>query len=360
MKKVSIITIHVGFNFGSILQTIASTKVFRDLGCDPIVVNYIPRRVTYLQYFKDSFCSLFVFLRRMLALPNVVINKHIYQGYLKKYARVSKPIYSSEDFKKSCPAADIYVTGSDQVWNTSHNEGLDSHYFYDGINGYKISYASSIGKETLNDEEKFFFRSELASYYHISVREASAVRLMREIGIEAVQLIDPTFMLDKNEWCQYMGKRKIRDPYLLVYLPYNIVDESLIYNDARRIAAKRKLKIVTFTWSIVINRQADITVKYASPGDFLSLIYYADVVLTNSFHGTAFSINLNKEFWTYSPSAFATRIKSILSLCHLSNRFVENRQHIDLDTEKIDYTQTNMILVSERQRAISFLKDSIN
>lgn len=359
MKNISFITIHIGSNFGSNLQTIATAQVFKMLGFNSTVVNYIPPRVTYKRFWQIAFSSPLKFCKKIIALPLFWINKNIYNGYLAKHCNVSKPIYNEEDFASKCPKADYYVTGSDQVWNFKHNEGLDTHYFFEGIKGKKIAYASSIGMEYLSKEEQLSLKKYLKDYEAISVREVSAKKQLQALGIEATHVLDPTLMLNKEQWSKYISKRIEQDNYILVYLPYNITDEEVIYRTIRKIAKQKQLKVVTFSWTYFTNRKADKTYRFCNPCDFLSLMYYADFVVTNSFHGTAFSINLDKQFWVYMPSKFSTRVESLLELCKINNRQLMDEINTETINEVIDYTVVNSILNKERQKAFDFLRNAL-
>lgn len=364
MKRAVLITIHLGSNFGSILQTVASASVLRKMSCEIEVVNYIPDRCTWKRFFRNSFGKWWSFARHLfIGFPIIALNKHIYNSYLRKYVAVSNPIYTSDDFIAVCPKADIYVTGSDQVWNSIHNEGLDKHYYFDGFpeGTIKIAYSSSIGRESLDEWEYNEVKRMLGTYKAISVREASAKILIESMGYKATHLLDPTFMLDRNDWKKYMGKRKISHPYVLVYLPYNIHDKGLIYQSVRKLAAVKNLNIVAFSWGIRPEKFADKTIFFANPGDFLSLMFHADYVVTNSFHGTAFSVNLNKQFWVYMPTGFGTRIQSILDLCSLQSRLLQPDEVINNDkmVQVIDYAPVNSILGNERRKAYDFLKKAL-
>lgn len=356
--KASLITIHVGFNFGSILQTIASVEVLKGFGTDVEVVNYVPNRVRP-KYFLSGANGFMRRIKRVLLYPNFLLNTRIYQNYLRKYCRLSSPIYNDDRFVDKCPKADIYITGSDQVWNSVHNEGVDKRYFFEGIGGRFISFSSSFGREVIPDAEAEYVKTALKRYSAVSVREESAVALLSSLGIRSEQLMDPTFLLDRFEWEGFMTDRRLKEPYVLVYAPYNIVDEVAIYNTARKIAAQRKCKVVTFSWDLFRNKYADITVKYASPGDFLMLMKNADFVITNSFHGTAFSINLNKQFAVFKPSSFFTRIESILSLCGLDGRVANDVISDEVLNTSIDYSKVNEILETEREKAKSFLSRNL-
>ena len=363
MKKIAaFITVHVGTNFGSVLQSIATAKVIDSIGLIPLLVNYIPDRVTYRRFFKKMFRGIVPFVKSIVFLPNFIRNNHIYSSYLAKYCPMSEPIYDGDDFASKCPNADFYITGSDQVWNSKHNEGFNDRYFYAQLpqEAIRISYASSIGETSLDKEHYAKIKKLLSNYRAISVREDSARQLIEDMGLKAVHLLDPTFMLNKDEWQSYMSPRKISDDYILVYTPYNTLDKQAIFEAAYAIAKEKNLKVVTFSWDWRGDKMADQTIRYANPGDFLSLMHYATYVITNSFHGTAFSINLNKQFSVFMPSAFSTRISSIIELCGLQSRMVLAKFSIEQSKEIIDYTTVNKVLDAEREKSIEFLKQALS
>ncbi len=355
--NVAFITIHIGSNFGSNLQTIATSRILTELGHNPICINYIPERVTQKRYWKSSLSSPVGFLKNVILYPKWCINKYIFKKYLTKYVRLTKAIYRTDNFVKCCPKVPVYITGSDQVWNTKYNEGIDTHYFFEGVEGTKIAFASSIGSDSLSSEEIKIFPSLLKSYKSISVREQEAQKALESIGIKSTLLLDPTFLLSKEEWSNYMTKRLIKSPYLCVYTPYNTVDKDVIYRAARIVANKNGLKVVTFGLGYTKERLSDKTIYYANPGDFLSLMANADYTITNSFHGTAFSVNLNKQFSVFLPSGFTSRISSLLNILNLSSRIINNENQ--LTDEKIDYTRINDLLTEERKRSVAFLKENL-
>lgn len=365
MKSASLITIHVGSNFGSNLQTIATCEVLRDLGVDATVVNYIPPRVScrhpYKAMYKTSFPKM---IWRTLYLPFGLYRQSVYRrqyvDYLASYCRVSAPIYAEDDFVKMCPPADYYITGSDQVWNITHNQGVDTHYFWEGILGVKISFASSIGNESLTVEEKAAFKKYLPNYKAISVREESARNCLQDLGFKAEQLLDPTFMLDLSAWKKFASRRLVEESYICVYLPYNVADKDLIYKSIRKISERKNLKVVTFSFTHRKDKYADRSFCNVNPSDFLSLMLNADIVMTNSFHGLAFSINLNKQFFAYMPSGFKTRLTSILKLCGLEDRALSSEISDDAIDRIIDYAPVNAILERERQKALDFLNKALS
>lgn len=354
--KIAFITIHIGINVGSNLQAIATSDVLKEAGHDPVLINYIPPRVTYKRYWEYARRSIKSFVWQILNFPFTYLLNKKFEAFQKKHCAITKPIYDTDDFQSVLPKADIYMTGSDQVWNFKHNEGFDYHYFFKGIEGRKVSFASSIGMDSLSQKESEILGKELVQFEKITVREDKAVDLLKGLNINSEQLIDPTLLLTSNDWKKYMTNKVLNRPYVLVYHPYNIADIDAIYNVARKVAQHKNLLVVAFTWGYKHIKLADKTIFNASSGDFLSLMYHADYIVTNSFHGTAFSINFNKPFWVLAPSHFSSRITSIGRLLNIEDRFITSTPTEDAIDKLIDYESVNKILAKERKRAMTFLK----
>lgn len=358
----SLITIHAIQNFGSSLQTIATCNILRNLGIKPLVINYIrPRdRLLYLLFdiFKEK--SVFLSIKLLFIFPYKFYIQNKFDKYLKKYCILTKPIYTNDDFLSKCPKTDFYITGSDQVWNVQYNGGVDTRYFWQGIKGPKISFASSLGNCELTEDEKKNYPTLLSDYKAISVRESSAKKSLEDIGFHVTHVLDPTMMFNRYEWQQYASPRLVKQPYIYVYLPYNTENIAMIYKSIRKIAAKRFLKVVTSKLSSFSKeRYADETFCFCNPSDFISLMTNAEYVVTSSFHGAAFAINLNKQFWVYMPSKFSSRISSIINLCGLQTRILTSEIMESQIYEVIDYNQVNAILENERDKTMDFLKEAL-
>lgn len=363
-RSAIIVTIHVGSNFGSVLQTYATEYILRQLGFDAKILNYIPPRVTYSRYFKNMFNDVWRIPKKMIAFPIFVLNKYIYMGFVRRNCHLTCPYYSIGDIKKNMPKADVYITGSDQVWNSIYNEGVDEVYYFTFLppESRIIAFSSSFGRMQLPKDEEILVRSYLSRYKYISVREKSAKAILDKMGIkDVVNLLDPTILINREIWTNNLIKRRVeRNPYLLVFAPYNTVSEVLIYATATKIARKKNLKIVTFSWGVFTNKRADKTYRFASPEVFLSLMCYASCVITNSFHGTAFAINFNRPLWVYEPSDFSTRLISILDQTQLRHRLLGDVISDNLIDQEIDYKVVNEILEIERSKALGFLKKALN
>ena len=359
--RIGLLTVHVGSNFGSVLQAVATAKILSEMGNEVEVINYIPPRMTISGFIKKR-KSLMNKIKAVLGLPIMGLNKYIYGGFLKKNVALTKPFYNKEAIAQQC-RYDAYIVGSDQVWNSVHNDGIDLTYYLNFESpGKHIAFSSSFGRDKLPQDEFTTVKNLLKTFSYISTRENSGVKILSKMGFDnAIQTIDPTFLLSKNEWGCYASNRLIVEPYLLIYTPYNILDNTVIHEAAKTIADERKLKIVTFGWDFRKDKQVDKTMLFASPADFLSLMQHAEYVITNSFHGTAFSIILNRQFIVFPPSHFVVRIQSILEFVDLNDRLVSTQENIKILLESpIEYAPVNEKVKSAKELALKFLDKALN
>lgn len=361
--KIVIITLHRVFNYGSILQAYATQKVFEKNGCKVEIVDYITEQRTNRKLFLElpdnivdnhASKSIYIFLRFF----SVLIKKLIFGSFLRKHCNLTSQRYiTSEDIIKNPPEADIYVTGSDQVWNSKYNEGIDKGFFLEFApkDKIKISFASSFGKSQLDENERNTIKEYLGRYNAISVREDDARQIIREMGYNSEWIIDPTLQLKKEEWLGIASPRLVKERYLILMLLYNEDNGATEY--AREIADKKGLKLIKLSWELIKPHKVDRLLTHRSPQDFLSLFFYADFVVTNSFHGLAFSINFNRQFVMVPRNEFNSRIESLLRLTGLENRLVNTtEQAIQVSKEIIDYNMVNKKIEMERTKANEFVE----
>ncbi len=146
--------------------------------------------------------------------------------------------------KKDPPKADIYVSGSDQVWNSKYNHGVDGSYYLNFVESkHKYSFVSSFGRDRLSDTEAEQVEPMLQDFVALTVREQSAVSILNKMGINGFCLIDPTLQISKDEWNRLANKRLVSEKYLLLFLLYNEDNGASEY--ARKIADNTGLKLVS-------------------------------------------------------------------------------------------------------------------
>lgn len=365
--KVGILTMHRVIHFGSVLQAYALQQTLFKIGIDNEIIDYVYPNYKHknIPLLKQIISKIKIFIYKCInGNKNTELNKIKYFIY-KKLIRSKREYASPLMLKYFCPKYDIYLTGSDQVWNTDYLKG-DTSFFFSFIKNKKakkISYASSFGKFTFTGVKATKWLANLDSYNAISVRETKAAQIIKNIkNIDPEIVLDPTLLLDKNDWIEF-AKNCINleeDKYILVYVltyawnpfPYA---ENLIKHYESELGYKIK---VLEPQSLFEKNPNWEYINNISPEEFISLFSNASLVITTSFHGTAFSINLETPFFSIINDTNKDnddRIKSLLDIVGLNERGIINNSNFPNFT-KPDFKDATYKLKKEREKSISFLK----
>lgn len=243
-----------------------------------------------------------------------------FEAFINKEFRQTE-VLSDATIHRLADEYNVAIVGGDQVWNPTWS---NENYFLDFVkSGKRVAFSCSIGKDYLTDSEKNWVEENIETINAVSVREDLANKLLQGMGIDSIQIPDPVFLLTREEWQTFGGDEpKISEPYLFSYL---LGEDSERRVEIKEFARRHGLKIVTIPHlSNRINKNdigyADIDVIDAGPKEFVNLICNANFVMTDSFHGTAFSLILNKPFKCFSrfgnkdKDAQNSRLKSVLKL----------------------------------------------
>ena len=353
------ITCHSAFNYGAILQTYALYKYLTNCGLTGKVIDYQPK------YFNKAKTNniLKKIVRPILRYPDLKKGKKVFGNFLKENVCLTTKMKDRTDLLEHLEKSKVYITGSDQVWNCSDGGvGNDDSFFLDFVSdkeSKKVSYAASIAMSKLNSEQEERFKKLLDDFTYISVREKTAVDLLRNLGIDNVeQVVDPVYLLNENDWKELVKKSKLKkklenERYILVY---GFLQQKNVYEYARKLGKNMSLKI--FNVNTMIEDYLLKTDKYfwnVAPEDFLALIYYSTEVVTNSFHGLSFSIIFQKNFHLFGKNGNSnSRMFDMARLVGLENRIIKNSNEIL--TNEIDYSSVKKIL----EKSISSSKEYIN
>lgn len=362
MVKAAIVTLHRVYNYGSALQAYATQVIFQRAGYDTTIVDYITPQRTKKQIMKNaaagSNIGMSSVVYHIFKLFSIFLKELTFGRFLKKNLNLTKKYITADDLKKDPPVADLYITGSDQTWNSTYNEGIDGGFFLDFVpeGKPKAAFVASFGKDIFDKEEVEKTIPYIKEYKRISVREDSGLQILRQLGRnDGIQLIDPTLQLSKEEWMKIASKRLVKEPYLILMLLYNEDNHATEY--ARKIADEKGLKLVKISWELKKPLLVDKLFTHRSPADFLSLFAYADFVVTNSFHGLAFSLNLEKQFIIVSRNEFNSRIESLLTITGLTDRMVSSETDaVKQSEEVIEYEFINNKLKEEREKANRYIE----
>ncbi|MBY7919501.1 polysaccharide pyruvyl transferase family protein [Vibrio fluvialis] len=360
MKQVSIVTFHKAHNYGAVLQAYALRKQVEALGCIVDFYDYSP------EWLVDKY-SLHKSIKKHPL--NFVMRKYI--AHLLDYKRRKNRYFGFERFiaeflpirkiKSNSSEVDHLILGSDQIWNPSITKGFDSKCFglIPELSAKNIvSYAASMENIDRNEQEILDFTKLLKNIDHVSVREDS----LKEFVIEqsgnknVTQVLDPTLLIDKNEWYEIAKEIPFEENYLLVYENYIDKNTNMI---AKQIAEKLKLKILTITPSASWQHPKDY-LSGVCPLEYLGLFKNAKFVLTTSYHGLAFSINFNIPFLSLKvKNGVNRRADSLLSLLNLEDYLVDSNKFDFNNYHQIDFEKLNTRLIDERAKSIKFLQKSL-
>lgn len=363
--KIKTITCHDVYNHGASLQAFALQTYLNCLGHDVEIIDYKPDYLS--NHYKLWSVSNPVFdkpvdkqLYLLAKLPGRLIalrRKRKFDEFTQKYLRLTPHRYhSNEELKTNPPKADVYIAGSDQIWNTLFQNGRDEAFYLDFVpKGTKrIAYAASFATKDVVEEYKPFVRRMLQSFDSISLRERISLPLLESLGRkDGVAVCDPVFLLSREQWNNILPASSIEEKYLLVYDTEN---SNKIRDIAQSISKERKLKI----FNISSSRKSYVDKDFwaSSPIDFVQLIRDAEFVVSNSFHATAFSLIFHREFCVVNRSeAINERMLSLLEQYGLQDRLITNK--IENLSASIDYSKVQPEIERDIEASKQYLRDAI-
>lgn len=374
MKKVGIITYHHHYNYGTALQAFALQKAISMLdGYDAEIIDYRfenERRLSRTQLILLRIRRAGVYVKewkrisRLMKYADVLNAKNCsFNKFFKNELKTSQdvfPLYS--DLVKSAPKYDIYVTGSDQTWSPKIGFNPAMFLEFASAKGYKIAYAPSIGVANLSKTEADYLNVHLQPYDAISCRETIGREALQKVvkGKTITCVLDPTLLLNSEDWNNLAVAPQIKQPYILCYF---IGDRPYYRIIAKQLSIDLDLPLffIPVSWQDV--GEGNNLISEAGPKEFLGLFRDARLVLTDSFHGTAFSINYHKSFYSFTKieggkkAMDNSRLYDILSKVHLEDRLIDNPAKIVFTD--IDYSEVDKILSKEREISWEFLKNAL-
>lgn len=309
MKKqgymIKTITCHDVYNAGASLQAYALSAYLKNLGHQVEIIDYKPDYLMHYElwgvknpkYNRPILREIY----NVLKLPGRVKErcsqrKKAFDDFKKEYLTVTEKTFrSNEELERVCLDADIFFTGSDQIWNTVFQNGKDPAFYLDfaPTNAIRASYAASFATEDVAEEYKRQVGLWISKLDFVSVREQSGMKILKGLGVrEAQQVVDPVFLLSKSEWESLLSDEGTDEDYLFVY---DFDHNEELNSRAVALAKKHGWKIYSF----FPNSNSDQCFFHKGPLEFVGLIKNAKMVLSNSFHATAFSIIFEKQFIVY-------------------------------------------------------------
>lgn len=373
--KIAWITVHRTLNYGTMLQAYACNRILREFGYDTLLVDYYRSKdyrdssfqtpLSYYRFRKRAADAKNLRERLALALKSAASYRStkrfhaICDAFLREHLTLTEPYDSSEALKRDPPRADLYCAGSDQIWNTEYNGGIDEAFYltFAPQGRAKLSFASSIGLDRLTEEDGKRVRELLSEFSAISVREESAKSLLGQLGLVSTAVLDPTLLLDAAQWEQLASKPLLDEPYLLIY---KLKGDGRLDRAAHEIARQRKLKIVRLAFGHAGKAADETTVILPEVGEFLSLMKNASFVVTNSFHGACFSINFNRQFLAVTRERYNSRLTNVLEKTGLTDRLLTRDAADATALPDIAFEAVNRRLDAERRNARAWLREALD
>lgn len=369
--KIKTITFHRAHNHGSVLQAYALQTFLsgycklKGIDCDYKIIDYYPEIQKRLYSVFKPNTSIKNIIKNIIALRyyNALRKRHDkFDSFVCDYLKLTNTYDTVNSLKQNPPEADLFISGSDQIWNVRAHDSSTVYYFdFETEKTKKISFAASFGPLTIDWEKynKDFYRKALLSYDDISVREDdSAANVMELTGESAKVLADPTFLLNKEQWAEIENTDiKPNHPYILLYA---LEPSKRQLNIVNHISKKLQLPVVVLRY----NNKNDWFNSYekhydAGPREFLSYVKHAELVLTTSFHGTAFSIIYKKPFYVIDGLK-DSRISSILKKTGLTTRSIEYLSGANsVNLHNPDFTEAKLFIERNYTDSVNFIKRNL-
>lgn len=350
IMKIAIFTFGHSFNCGTSLQAFALQKTIQRLDPDGdcVLINHYTKKPDRIPLFvrKPSIKYLkgYIYLKGARKAQRDFLNNNA-------VVRPKKPLMKDE-LSAYVRDFDYVIAGSDQVWNPVFTPGEHPlRFLLDFVedDNKKLAYAPSLGVKELPEAYIEEFQYYLKKFKHLSVRETAGQELINRLtGICPPVVVDPTFLLNKEEWSQYKTLLNKKDYIFLYEKEANPELEQFAY----KLGEKKGLKVIR-------KRYADLALEddcglwFIHPGHWIDLIANASYVVTSSFHGVAFSINFNKQFFVLNSGSTSSRVDELLNRFNLQSRRV-GLEAQDVD-EQIDYSKINTALDEWRKHSFDIL-----
>lgn len=358
-KRTAVITFHRALNYGAILQAFALENILVKIGVQAEIIDYrCPHIECVYRPFDVRHCkNLSSGTKKCVKSFELIKKRHNFNEFTKRYLSLTKKCGTTKDLQRTALEFETIITGSDQVLNPNAVGG-DFSYFLDFADSdtKKIAYAASIGYKSFPQKYESKCIEYLKSFKSISVREKSVCKTVSEVTDKTVEnVLDPTLLLSDSQWISIAKEpHNLPDNYILVYMMEGC---KYTIEKARALANEKGCKLVLINPTLRQRQTCKDFVMYksASPEEFVGMFVKAEAVVTNSFHGVAFSLIFKKEFYAETSNIEkSARIIDLLELFDLSDRLLPNEK-----IRKTDWEKVNSQLSKEQNKSIFWLKNSL-
>lgn len=377
--RIAILTLQNSNNFGALLQAFAlKSYLLKNFNSEVFIINHdwTKEPISLSKILKNP-VSFYKKLKTYLSRKRMIVKStktnslerfgNVFDCFRNDNLNITEKEYNYESLCLNPPEADVFIVGSDQVWAVDFLFNSKT-YLLSFVKGgvKKISYAPSFGKANLESYLKHIVAESLSKFDSISVRENSGINIIKQLSDKPVtKVLDPTLLLTKKDYSSLIELPQEQNNYILVYL---LDLEKSLFNWSKGIinsyADKFSMKVVFISTNNRNQIPEEWDQQFPSPGKFLGLIKGSHLVLTNSFHGTVFSIIYEKQFYALPRDASNDkqnlRITDLLKMINSSYRFiVPYSSNTEKKVSELDYQEIKEKLIVERLISKEFLTKAI-
>jgi len=364
--KTATITFHASHNYGSMLQAFALQQAIRRLGHENKIINFRTQqqRNQYARPYDKQENGLKKLARIMLSLGHIhsLDKKYdLFECFLKEQLDLTEQYSSLEELVEAHFDFDCYISGGDQIWNTSPADFNWSYFLPFVKQGKRISYAVSMGPHADQQvQERQKIQKLLSHYDHISVRETGTRQLIQSMTEKDVTIsLDPAFLLSQEEWAtKYRNLPLPSGEYILMYSPVYNKD---VYSISQKIAKKWHIQVICTTFVPQTLLYPSLKLYLATgPWEFLNLLANAKLVISGSFHALVFSILFQTPFFAVNGDK-DNRMHTLLKTFGLANRTITSSNYVEKmrTAFECNFGNTKNILEKERFRSLQYLDNAI-
>lgn len=382
MKKIGLVLAYKGVNYGMLLQAFATQRMIEKMGYDTEIIDYTRigfKHIRFTPYLPIYFVSEVLKNKQKkknqpvldeIHKKNIADRKSVSNKFIEDKLLHRVKINGVEELEKYVQSEfGGVLIGSDQIWppDAAFGNFTTLRFAPDDMN--KVSYATSLGVSKYPFWCKSSAKNFMKRINHISVREEQGKEIINGFLDKDVKVVcDPTYLFSKEEWQELIPDEKIIDgDYVLCYFLGDTREHKML---AKEYCKKHGVKLVSI---LSTESSSDIDVSYADkvvtglgPDGFINLIRHAKAVMTDSFHGLAFSVINNKEFYVFyrtvvgSKNSRNSRIDNILNMWGLQSRLVLNDADVDdFDLTPIDYVRVNALVEKKRAFSMDYLTKAL-
>ena len=368
--KIKLLSIHSAHNYGSVLQAYALLNILKRYDKNVEIIDYRPQyfqcqydlfSLNFYKQHKSVLKKTFYFVYRIVFIYQRYIKYKKFNNFINQNMNLSLDKYKTfEEINNGKIEADVFICGSDQIWNTDLTNGFDKSYFLDFVkSGKRVSYAASIGRGSIDKKYLNKYVETLKKFYAVSIREETNLKELKQYGIDNIKVVlDPTLLLDIQNYKMILqnSRLNIKERFILVYR----LEDTKEFNDiVHFVQSYLNLKIISLNKKRSYKNEKNLTT--CGPEDFLYLFNRADFIITNSFHGTVFSILFEKRNIIVPNTIKPYRMIDLMKKLEISERIITNKTEITehLLNEFPDYQTANELLRLEKEKSIRFLEKAL-